>query len=183
MGWCLANHLGFRVENKEKPILNSGKTPMLHAMPLSMCLIVPIGPIMSLLRAWFGSARQKLKNAKVDLPYPLQEPQLFTFKDAERLPLPENKAVKEAKDKIAEGDFQSAKLILIEQWFACSSRDNPEIPRLLLRAAIANLYEAQGDIPRARMIAQMPLLILDSALDRAKLHPEEPIGDEIADHQ
>ena len=77
-------------------------------MLMSTCLIVPIGPIISLLKTWFGSARHKLLKAKAELTYPEEEPKLFEFKDAERLPFPENEAIASARIKITEGEFEQA---------------------------------------------------------------------------
>lgn len=145
-------------------------------MLMSMCLIVPIGPIISLLKTWFGSARHKLLKAKAELTYPEEEPKLFKFKDAERLPFPENEAIASARIKISEGEFNQAREVLTSAWIQCSARESAEIPRLSIRAAIAELYEAQGDAERAAKLAQMPLLILDSEIKWSLTHPHEPIG-------
>lgn len=150
-------------------------------MLMSMCLIVPIGPIISLLKTWFGSARHKLLKAKNELTYPAEEPQLFKFKDAERLPFPENEAIAHARVKITEGEFEQAKEILTTAWIQCSTRESAEIPRSSIRAAIAELYEAQGDAERAIALAQMPLLILDSEINWSIAHPNDPIGRNFAE--
>lgn len=152
-------------------------------MLMSMCLIVPIGPIISLLKTWFGSARHKLLLAKRELTYPPEEPKLFEFKDAEHLPFPENEAIADARIKVSEGDFEQAKVILTRAWIQCSSRQSPEIPQLLIRTAIAELYNAQGDKERAKKLAEMPLLILDSEIKWSIEHPNEPIGENFAEEK
>lgn len=143
---------------------------------MSMCLIIPIGPIISLLKTWFGSARRKLLKAKTELTSPPEEPKLFKFKDAERLPFPENEAIARARDKITQREFEEAKKILTTAWIDCAKRDSAEIPQSQIRAAIVELYKAKGDEERALKLAEMPLLILDSEINWSIAHPDEPIG-------
>ena len=150
-------------------------------MALLICLIVPIGPIISLLKSWFASSRNKLKNAtKVDLPYPIEEPKLFGLKDTEKLPLPENEAIAEARNRIGEGQFAEAKAILTQSWLLNSDPKTGEIPRLKLREAFAEFYRIQGDETRAQLISEMALIILDVEIKWANDHPDYLIGDGIA---
>ncbi|MBX9567680.1 MAG: hypothetical protein K2X77_02245 [Candidatus Obscuribacterales bacterium] len=157
---------------------------LLQSMPLSICLIVPIGPIISLLKSWFGSSRAKLKKAtEIDLPYPLQEPQLFSLKDEEKLPFPENEAIANARNKVTEGEFEAAKMLLVKAWIDCSGRESNEIAQTHLRKAIAELYTAQKDERRAQDIANMPLLTLDSEVRWLLTHPHAQIGSKLSDEQ
>jgi hypothetical protein len=142
---------------------------------MALPYVIPIGPLLSLLGAWFGRLREKV-NRDSRLPYLKTEPKPFGFSDADKLPAPENEAVLLSMAKIADNDFEAAKHILVNAWLLMPADQESEMAFLRLREGFANLYLAKGDRARAETIATMPTMLLDREVQWIVTHPHDQIG-------
>ncbi|MBX9689710.1 MAG: hypothetical protein K2X27_23580 [Candidatus Obscuribacterales bacterium] len=140
-----------------------------------LTLIIPIGPIISMLSNWLQSAREKLRRDS-RLPHLKNEVKVFGFKDALRLPGPANDAVALAELEIARHDFERAKHLLINCWLLCENAKSDQLEFLRLREGFVRLYSQKGEDWRAKKIAEMPISLLDREIQWLVQHPDEQVG-------
>lgn len=145
-------------------------------------LLIPIGALLSFVRAWFLPAAKKTKEPIIDVqPYNPVDLQPFGMVEAGKLPLPEYDAVLAAKSKFSEGDFEGAKHLLINTWLMISMNETAELAQLQLKQGFVDLYQAKGDMERAQRISAMPAYLLDREVQWIVTHPDEQIGDYLVE--
>ena len=136
-------------------------------------LAISLGPIFAMLSSWLKTAREQLLGTARKT-YPKERPEIFGFADLEKLPLPENKACKAAKDRADKGDFEGAKQILVNAWLETEKENEPA--RIVLKEGFRALYESKGELNLAGLIGTLPLIVLENEVQWIVTHPDEQIG-------
>jgi hypothetical protein len=142
---------------------------------MALPFVIPIGPVLSFLGAWFARTRERFFRDSRN-PYLKSQVKSFGFTEAHRLPSPTNDAVALSAARIAEKDYESAKNVLITAWLLLPLDDTSELEFMRLREGFANLYLARQDRMRAESIASMPTILLDREVQWIVTHPDEQIG-------